>query len=71
MHGDPQAANVLVTDDGTWSLVDWEFARIGDPREDLGYYNAYSGAVRRTCLAEDVDGFLPRYRDLTGFSESR
>ena len=45
VHGDLQAANVLVTPDDTWHLIDWEFARIGDPREDLGYYNAYSGAV--------------------------
>ena len=69
VHGDPQAANVLVADDGSWKLVDWEFARIGDPREDLGYYNAYSGAVPPNLLAEDVDGFLARYRSLTGFDE--
>jgi aminoglycoside phosphotransferase (APT) family kinase protein len=69
VHGDPQAANVLVADDGSWRLVDWEFARIGDPREDLGYYNAYSGTVPPNLLGEDVDGFLARYRDLTGFGE--
>jgi aminoglycoside phosphotransferase (APT) family kinase protein len=69
VHGDPQAANVLVADDGSWRLVDWEFARIGDPREDLGYYNAYSGAVPPNLLGEDVEGFLARYRQLTGFDE--
>jgi aminoglycoside phosphotransferase (APT) family kinase protein len=69
VHGDPQAANVLVADDGSWRLVDWEFARIGDPREDLGYYNAYSGTVPPNLLSEDVDGFLARYREITGFDE--
>lgn len=67
VHGDPQAANVIVGDDGHWYLVDWEFARIGDPREDLGYYNAYSGAVPPNLLAEDPDRFLARYRERTGF----
>jgi aminoglycoside phosphotransferase (APT) family kinase protein len=69
VHGDPQAANVLVADDGSWRLVDWEFARIGDPREDLGYYNAYSGTVPPNLLSEDVGGFLARYRELTGLDE--
>jgi aminoglycoside phosphotransferase (APT) family kinase protein len=69
VHGDPQAANVIVADDGSWRMVDWEFARIGDPREDLGYYNAYSGAVPPNLLAEDVEGFLAAYRERTGFDE--
>jgi aminoglycoside phosphotransferase (APT) family kinase protein len=70
VHGDPQAANILVSPTGEWNLVDWEFARIGDPREDLGYYNAYSGAVPPNLLAEDPDRFLADYRDATGFDET-
>lgn len=69
VHGDPQAANVIVDAAGDWHLIDWEFARIGDPREDLGYYNAYCGAVPPNLLAEDTDRFLGRYREETGFSE--
>jgi aminoglycoside phosphotransferase (APT) family kinase protein len=69
VHGDLQAANVLVTPEGTWHLIDWEFARIGDPREDLGYYNAYSGAVPPNLVARDVDAFLAGFRERTGLDE--
>ena len=69
VHGDLQAANVLVTPDDTWHLIDWEFARIGDPREDLGYYNAYSGAVPPNLLDDDLDGFLAQFRARTGLDE--
>jgi len=67
-HGDLQAGNVVAAADG-WRIVDWEFARIGDPREDLGYYNAYSGAVPPNLAQLDLDRFLARFRDQTGFSE--
>jgi hypothetical protein len=50
-------------------VVDWEFARIGDPREDLGYYNAYSSAVPPNLTQLDLDRFLARFRERTGFSE--
>ncbi len=70
VHGDPQAANVIVTPEGDWHLIDWEFARIGDPREDLGYYNAYSGAVPPNLAANDLDRFLTRYRATSGFDEA-
>lgn len=69
VHGDPQAANVIVTPDGDWHLIDWEFARVGDPREDLGYYNAYSGAVPPNLAANDLERFLARYRAASGFGE--
>ena len=69
VHGDFQAANVLVTPDDEWHLIDWEFARIGDPREDLGYYNAYSGAVPPNLVQADLDGFLARFHERTGLDE--
>ena len=52
-----------------WRIVDWEFARIGDPREDLGYYNAYSGAVPPNLAQLDLAAFLARFRERTGFDE--
>jgi aminoglycoside phosphotransferase (APT) family kinase protein len=67
-HADLQAGNVVAAPD-RWRIVDWEFARIGDPREDLGYYNAYSGAVPPNLADLDLDHFLARYRDRTGFDE--
>jgi aminoglycoside phosphotransferase (APT) family kinase protein len=67
-HADLQAGNVVAAPD-RWRIVDWEFARIGDPREDLGYYNAYSGAVPPNLAQLDLDAFLARFREGTGFSE--
>lgn len=69
VHGDMQQANIIVDNDGRWYLIDWEFTRIGDPREDLGYYNAYSGAVPPNLFAPDLERSLARYRSLTGFDE--
>lgn len=67
-HADLQAGNVVAAPDG-WRIVDWEFARIGDPREDLGYYNAYSGAVPPNLSQIDLGRFLERFREQTGFDE--
>jgi aminoglycoside phosphotransferase (APT) family kinase protein len=68
VHGDFQASNVLHAPGG-YQLVDWEYARIGDPREDLGYYNAYSLAAPPNLYALDPEAFLSRYRERTGFGE--
>lgn len=68
-HGDPQAPNVMVDHEGGYLVVDWEFAAIGDPREDLGWYNIYSTAAGPNLYEADPERFLDAYRDATGFSE--
>lgn len=70
VHGDFQQGNIVCHPDG-WRVVDWEFARIGDPREDLGYYNAYASAVPPNLAASDLDGFLRRFRERTGLTEEQ
>ena len=40
VHGDYRPANVLVADSGSLTVLDWEFAHLGDPVEDLGWYLA-------------------------------
>jgi aminoglycoside phosphotransferase (APT) family kinase protein len=69
VHSDFQPANVMVTPDGRHLMIDWELAHIGDPREDLGYYNVYSAALGPNLFAADPERFLARYRERTGFSE--
>ena len=69
-HGDPQAPNVMVADDGEYLVVDWEFAAIGDPREDLGWYNLYSNVAGPNLYAADPERFLAAYREVTGFGEA-
>ena len=70
VHGDFQQGNIMDTPTG-WQMVDWEFARIGDPREDLGYYNAYASTVPPNLLDTDMDRFLEAFRQRTGLSESQ
>ena len=69
-HGDPQAPNVMVDHDGDYLVVDWEFAAIGDPREDLGWYNIYSTAAGPNLYEADPEAFLAAYREVTGFGEA-
>ena len=69
VHGDCQPANVLVPDSGEVLMIDWEFGRIGDPREDLGYYSHLP--VPPNLYEADPDGFLARYRAKTGFTEEQ
>jgi aminoglycoside phosphotransferase (APT) family kinase protein len=68
-HGDPQAPNVMIDHDGNYQVVDWEFAAIGDPREDLGWYNIYSTAAGPNLYDVDPEAFLAAYREATGFGE--
>lgn len=69
VHSDFQPANIIVALDGAYQIIDWEFAHIGDPREDLGYYNIYAAALGPNLFTIDPEGFLARYRERTGFSE--
>jgi aminoglycoside phosphotransferase (APT) family kinase protein len=69
VHGDLQASNIVVGPGGRWSLIDWEFAHVGDPREDLGYYAAYTQGVPPNLLDVDLAGFLARYCERANLDE--
>jgi len=69
VHGDAQPANILVPDAGPVLMIDWEFTRVGDPREDLGYYSHLP--VPPNLYQSDPQGFLARYRERTGLSEEQ
>lgn len=68
-HGDYQASNMLVDPDGALQLIDWEYAHVGDPREDLGWYVIYSQSSPPSLYAIDPEAFLARYRERTGADE--
>jgi aminoglycoside phosphotransferase (APT) family kinase protein len=69
-HGDLQPANILLNPgDETHRLIDWEYAHVGDPREDLGWYVTYSAAAPPGLYGIDPEAFLARYRAATGTSE--
>ena len=72
MHGDFQNANLMLTHDGDFEIIDWELASIGDPREDLGYFKAVSQIAPPDLLDDDgIGGFCERYRELTGLNEAQ
>jgi aminoglycoside phosphotransferase (APT) family kinase protein len=69
-HGDFRIGNFLVNEENLVGVVDWEFAHLGDPAEDLGW-----PLVRAWRFGEDhlrlggigeVEPFLERYNTLTG-----
>lgn len=69
VHGDAQPANILVPESGPVLMIDWEFGRVGDPREDLGYYSHLP--VPPNLYQADPQRFLARYRERTGLSEEQ
>jgi len=60
----------MIDESGQYLVVDWEFAAIGDPREDLGWYNIYSTAAGPNLYEADPERFLAAYREVTGFGEA-
>ncbi len=68
VHGDCQPSNVLLGDAGC-TVIDWEFGRVGDPREDLGYYSKIP--VPPNLYEYDPEAFLARYRAGTGLTEEQ
>ncbi len=69
VHGDFQPGNILVAEGREPVVIDWEFTRIGDPREDVGYYSG--SPLPNSLYTADPEAFLSRYRELTGFSEDQ
>lgn len=69
LHGDLQTPNVIVDGDRT-SLIDWEFARFGDPREDLGYFAAMAAISPPDPIAGDLTTLCEAYREATGLGEA-
>jgi aminoglycoside phosphotransferase (APT) family kinase protein len=70
VHGDFQAPNILVeSDGGRFLMCDWEMTRVGDPREDLGWWTLAAKSQPPDLIDQDSEAFFARYRELTGFDE--
>jgi aminoglycoside phosphotransferase (APT) family kinase protein len=69
VHGDFNPANFLYEGGKVTALIDWENARIGDPREDLGWMTTMDILSNTHVMDHPVDegGFLAYYNRLTGF----
>jgi aminoglycoside phosphotransferase (APT) family kinase protein len=73
-HGDFRIGNVVVSQRGLEYLLDWEFAHLSDPREDVAWPLVrawrFGQDDRRLGGVGDVAPYLERYTELTGRSIS-
>jgi aminoglycoside phosphotransferase (APT) family kinase protein len=73
-HGDFRVGNLVVDPDGLAGVLDWEFAHVGDPVEDLAWplVRAWRfGAVERRLGGVGSAGpYVERYAELTGVEVS-
>lgn len=60
LHGDIGFHNMIVDNGRLTAVVDWEFAHIGDPAEDVGYVRNTTGS------SIDWDRFMRVYRESGG-----
>ena len=69
VHGDFRLGNLAVTDHLV-AVLDWEFAHVGDPIEDVAWPLVrawrFGADERRLGGVGDVEPYLERYNELTG-----
>ena len=69
-HGDWRIGNLMVDGDGLVAVLDWEFAHLADPAEDVAWPLVrawrFGADDRRLGGIGDVEPYLERYNELTG-----
>lgn len=70
VHGDFRIGNLLIDPSGLTAVIDWEFAHVGDPVEDLAWplvraWRFGQDNLRLGGVATE-DAYLARYNELTG-----
>jgi aminoglycoside phosphotransferase (APT) family kinase protein len=69
VHGEFSLANLMLRPDGQVSVIDWEYAHIGDPRMDFGWCIQRGAKEPPNLLGDHLERVCRRYRELTGMSE--
>jgi aminoglycoside phosphotransferase (APT) family kinase protein len=73
-HGDFRLGNIVVSERGLEYVLDWEFAHLSDPREDVAWPIVrawrFGADDRRLGGIGEVGPYLERYEQLTGRSIS-
>jgi aminoglycoside phosphotransferase (APT) family kinase protein len=69
-HGDFRVGNFMVDEEGLVGILDWEFAHLGDPAEDLAWplVRAWRFGVDHLRLGgiSEAEPYLEHYNTLTG-----
>ena len=71
-HGDFRIGNLMVDEAGIVAVLDWEFAHVSDPAEDLAWPLIrawrFGNDTRRLGGIGEIESFLDRYAELTGLA---
>lgn len=69
-HGDFRLSNLIVNEEGLMGVIDWEFAHLSDPAEDLAWplVRAWRFGAEHLRLGGvgEPEPYLERYNELTG-----
>jgi aminoglycoside phosphotransferase (APT) family kinase protein len=75
VHGDWRIGNIAVDENGIVAVLDWEFAHLSDPVEDLAWplVRAWRFGADDKHLGGvgELDRYLARYAELTGLEVTR
>jgi aminoglycoside phosphotransferase (APT) family kinase protein len=75
LHGDFRVGNLLVDTNGLAAVIDWEFAHIGDPLEEIGYLCMRDWRFGNDHLhaagISDRERFIQAYEEFSGFKVDR
>jgi len=68
VHGEFHAGNVMINAQGEFEIVDWEFAHIGDPRMDLGWFQQVAAFMPPDLIGADPVAFCDAYCKASGLT---
>jgi aminoglycoside phosphotransferase (APT) family kinase protein len=75
VHGDWRIGNIAVDENGIVAVLDWEFAHLADPVEDLAWPLVrawrFGADDRHLGGVGELDRYLDRYSELTGTEVTR
>jgi len=69
VHGDFHPGNQVFDAQGRLLAIDWEFAHVGDPREDIGWCKYVEAVQPPSLIGRDVEAFCKHYRERSGLSQ--
>lgn len=65
VQGDTGPGNMMVVDGEVIGLIDWEFAHLGDPHDDLAWL-LFRATGQRRRVVDDMSPYLHRYAQESG-----
>lgn len=70
LHGDFRVGNLIVDEEGLAAVIDWEFAHLGDPVEDVAWPLVrdwrFGNDAKRLGGVGEAEPYLAAYEEVTG-----